>query len=173
MGKKSRAIIIILAVLFIAAAALLLISRGSILKGLNAQELRTLTITGADGESVTLDMNSISSFPSDSFEATVRSSGEKPKNVVYTGVELSVLLASAGFETENIGYLIFSGADLYTVRVEAKELEASKNIYVVYMADGEQLKTRAGGGDGPYQLVIAGDYYSLRWCKYLSEVTIY
>ena len=68
--------------------------------------------------------------------------------------------------------MIFIGADAYMAVVTASEYVSREDLYIVYAADGEDLKSKQEGGWGPYQFVAVGDSFSQRWCKYLAEVRI-
>ena len=172
MARHTKITVITLCALAAAICVLLLINRSQILAGKKAQAEETLTFTYEGAPVATLAGEDIRSLPSETFEATIRSSGERPVPAEYTGVEIHDLLDRAGVSVSEGGALLFKGADMYLTKVEAGELSEHGNIYIVFMRDGEIMKNRAHGGEGPYQVIVRNDYYSLRWCKYLSEVEI-
>ena len=172
MSRSAKMTVITLCALAAAVCVLLFISRSQLLAGKRAQEEGTLTFTREGSDIITLNRDDIRALPSETFEATIRSSGERPVPAEYTGVEIHDLLSLAGVTVSEDGALLFKGADLYLTKVEAGELSEYGNIYIVYKRDGEIMKNRAQGGEGPYQVIVRNDYYSLRWCKYLSEVEI-
>ena len=172
MARNTKITVITLCVLAAAICILVLLSRSQILAGKKAQEEGTLTFTQDGAAVVALSAEAIRALPSETFEATIRSSGERPTPAEYTGVEIHDLLDLAGVRIRGDGALLFKGADLYLTKVEAGELSEYGNIYIVYERDGEIMKNRAQGGEGPYQVIVRSDYYSLRWCKYLSVVEI-
>jgi spermidine/putrescine-binding protein len=53
-----------------------------------------------------------------------------------------------------------------------EEAQNVRNVYIAYQINGEDLKSKAQGGNGPYQLVILSDPFSQRWCKYVNGVEI-
>lgn len=172
MTKQTKIIVSVLAVLAAIIAVLLLMSRSGRFLGAQTQEERTLIFTKSSEPILTLTEEDIRALPSENIDATIRSSGARPRPAVYKGVEIHELLKAAGISETEISALVFNGADLYVTKVEARELTEYGNIYIVFECDGEPMKTRAEGGDGPYQVIVLDDYYSLRWCKYLSEVEI-
>ncbi len=172
MKRQTRIAVITLGALLILICALLLINRPAIEAGKRAQAESTLTFTRGGETVVTLSAGDIRALPHETFEATIRASGERPTPAVYTGVEIHDLLALAGVTPAEGEELLFRGADMYLTEVGAAELSEYGNIYIVYERDGEAMKNRAQGGEGPYQVIVRSDYYSQRWCKYLSEVEI-
>ena len=172
MTKQTKLIAGILAALAVLIAALLVFSRAGRQTGLETQEARTLIFTKNGAAVLTLTEDDIRALPSETFDATVRASGARPRPAVYRGVEIHELIKAAGVSADEISSLVFNGADLYVTTVQTEELSEYGNIYIAFECDGEPMKSRADGGDGPFQVIVLNDYYSLRWCKYLSEVEI-
>ena len=172
MKKHVKIVIVVLAILFILASVLVAVNWGSIVKGNEAQEQRTITVV-KNGETIHVFTEAeILSVRSSKFEAIIRSGGERPRSAVYTGVEIRDLLSAFDIGLDDGTELLVKGADAYLASVREDELEAAENVYIVYEIDGKILLPRAEGGEGPYQLIIKYDYYSLRWCKYVSEIEI-
>lgn len=106
------------------------------------------------------------------FPAVVRSSGNKPVETEYTGVELSKLLFSLDINTSGKNKITFNALDGYKVVMDLEEIYEPNNVYLVFKRDGEYLKTENQGGSGPLQIVIRHDPFSQRWCKHLSQIII-
>ena len=113
----------------------------------------------------------IKGFESVTFETVIRSSVLKPTKVEYTGVRLLDLLNDMNVDLNGKKSIIVKGSDGYMTGVSFEELN-KKDIYIAYEMDGKPLKPREKNGYGPYQLVIPGDPYSQRWCKYIYEVEV-
>ena len=171
MKNKQVKIIIALMVLFaIIIAGALFLNRDAIEAGKEAQRDKTITFTSAGETICVLDQETIKGFPSQEFEATIRSHGMKPEYVVYTGVDIHYVLEAAGIHPAGKDRLHFKGADAYLAAVDADELEKEGRVFIVYEKDGQEMEPKAKGGDGPYQLILLDDSFSQRWCKYLSEI---
>ncbi|MCR3955246.1 MAG: hypothetical protein NUK57_03050 [Gudongella sp.] len=106
-----------------------------------------------------------------SFPAVVRSSGSKPVETEYTGVWIMDFLKHLGIEGD-FDTITFNASDGYRVMLSGEELKEPGNVYLAYMRDGEDLKSRERGGNGPYQLVIRSDPFSQRWIKHVDEMRI-
>jgi hypothetical protein len=105
---------------------------------------------------------------SEEFIAYVRSSGKAPKKNTYKGVQLTELLDKE--DLLNLEQVNVKGADSFWVALSKEQINIKKNVYIVYEKNGEKLKDRESGGEGPYQLVIRKDPFSQYWCKYVVEV---
>ena len=107
-----------------------------------------------------------------SFPAVVRSSGQKPVETEYKGVELVKLFKSLNIDTSNVEKITFNAADGYRIMLSMEEIEDPKNVYLTFERDGEYLKSKRQGGNGPYQLVIRRDPFSQRWIKHVEEIIL-
>ena len=47
-----------------------------------------------------------------------------------------------------------------------------RNVYLTFERDGEYLKSKKQGGNGPFQLVIRKDSFSQRWIKHVDEIIL-
>ncbi len=106
------------------------------------------------------------------FSAVLRSSGEKPVETEYKGIELKTLLASLGISAKDTDRITFNASDGYRVILDMDEVLEHNNVYLVFERDGEVLKSKKKGGSGPYQLVIRTDPFSQRWVKNVDEIVI-
>lgn len=139
---------------------------------LNPKEEPTLKII--EGEKVQiLEGEFIYNYPEPTtFPAVVRSSGEKPEETEYKGIELSEILSSLKVDISKIEKITLNAEDGYRVIISSEELNESKNLYLVFERDGERLKTKRQNGKGPFQLVIRRDPFSQRWIKHVNEIII-
>ncbi len=111
-----------------------------------------------------------SHIDSETFPAVVRSSGNKPVETEYTGIELSKL-----FDSLNIPVgerILFDAYDGYRIVLSKDELNEPKNLYLAYERDGEKMKSKKQGGNGPFQLIIRRDPFSQRWIKHIKTITM-
>lgn len=107
-----------------------------------------------------------------SFPAVVRSSGEKPVETEYKGIEISKLFSSLGIDLSNMEKMTFIATDGYRIILSLDEIHEPNNVYLAFQRDGEYLKSKKQGGNGPFQLVIRRDPFSQRWIKYVGEIII-
>lgn len=122
---------------------------------------------------ITISTEQIYANPnSETFPAVVRSSGEKPVQTEYTGIELKYLLDEYGFNVKDDNKITFNASDGYRIILLGEEANQPKNVYLVYKRDGELLKAKSRGGKGPYQIVIRKDPFSQRWIKHVDEIII-
>ncbi len=166
--------------LLVGLIALLVIAVG-VLAWLN---LRDLTVADGNGAGLVVklkgqqqglvSLEQLGQLEPVTFTATLRSSGMPARDFTYTGVPLLAILESvldqealAAAET-----VVARAIDGYTVSFQLDEVLAPDNVYVVYQQDGEPLGTKADGGSGPLMMVVLGDEFGQRWCKFLVEVDI-
>jgi len=154
--------------LLIASVALWYITIGA---GIGRDTDETIAFTRGGEVFFEASLKYIKGFPQETFETVIRSSVLKPVKVEYTGVSLPELLAGMDADIDEISRIIVKGSDGYMTSVSRAELD-KKDIYIAYEMDGKPLKPREKNGYGPYQLVILGDPYSQRWCKYVYEVEV-
>lgn len=119
------------------------------------------------GQNYIYDLDSVDEFP-----AVIRSSGNKPVETRYTGIELSKLFDSLDINTMGKNKITFNALDGYKVVMKLEEIYEPNNVYLVFKRDGEYLKAENQGGSGPLQIVIRHDPFSQRWCKHVSEIII-
>lgn len=155
--------------LLLAVVVLWLLSGNSLNSGEKADKISFLV----DGEELAvLDKDFILAQESKTFPAVIRSSGQRPQRVEYSGVLLSGLLDQLGVDWTDKKQIIVKAVDGYVTALSPAEFNGNNNIYIAYAMNGEDLKPRSQGGDGPYQLVIPRDPFSQRWCKYVTEIEI-
>lgn len=107
-----------------------------------------------------------------SFPAVVRSSGEKPVETEYTGIELTKLLESNNIDISKSDKITISASDGYRIILDIEEIKEPSNIYLTFKRDAELLKSKKQGGNGPFQLVIRRDPFSQRWVKHVDKIVL-
>jgi len=113
-----------------------------------------------------LDLNPVE------FKTTLATSVSAPREVTLRGVELRALLTALDIDTANADHYVISGLDSYYSPLTRAEVEQDGLIYVCFAMDGEVLKPRSDGGDGPFLMVIRGSRFAQRWCKYVEAVDV-
>lgn len=107
-----------------------------------------------------------------SFPAVVRSSGKKPVETEYKGVEISKFFSSFNIDISNNEKITFNATDGYRIILSIEEIKEPNNVYLTFERDGEPLKSKKQGGNGPFQLVIRQDPFSQRWIKHVYEIIL-
>ena len=106
------------------------------------------------------------------FPAVVRSSGKKPVETEYKGIELKILFDTLNIDISKYEKVAFNASDGYRVILSVEEINEPSNVYVTFERDGELLKSKSSGGNGPFQLVIRRDPFSQRWIKHVYKITL-
>ncbi len=106
------------------------------------------------------------------FPAVVRSSGSKPVETEYKGIELTKLFDSLDLDITNYSKVTFNASDGYRIILSIEEIKEPSNVYLTFERDGEILKSKKQGGKGPFQLVIRRDPFSQRWIKHVNEIIL-
>lgn len=106
------------------------------------------------------------------FDAVLNTSNTGPTDVKFTGVELSKICESKGFDISCAQVLEVRALDGYSSALTVDEALEEGNVYICIYMNGEALKPKGEGGFGPYMMVIRSSAYSQRWCKYVQEVVI-
>jgi len=106
------------------------------------------------------------------FPAVIRSSGEKPVETEYKGIELVKLFSALGIDISDAEKITFNASDGYRVILKIDEINEPNNVYLTYERDGQLMKSKKRGGDGPIRLVIRRDPFSERWIKHVEEIII-
>ena len=168
MKKSTTIVLVSVILLFIATAALWFINGG----GARYDGDGSVIVFSDNGDTVCeADLEYIKGFDAEKFETTIRSSVLKPTDVEYKGVLLKNLFSVMGISLEDKTRVVVKGIDGYQAFLSMEELD-KKDIYIAYEMDGKPLKPKEKGGFGPFQLVIPGDPYSQRWCKFVCEVCV-
>ena len=102
----------------------------------------------------------------------VRSSGNKPVEAEYKGIELLELFNSLGLNITNFEKVTFNATDGYRIILSIDEVKEDSNTYLTFKQDGEYLKSKKKKGNGPYQLIIRRDPFSQRWIKHVDTIII-
>lgn len=137
-----------------------------------SQEEPSLTID-LGGQEKEIDAETIYSHPEAiTFPAVVRSSGEKPVETQYKGIELIKLFESLEIDLSSFRRATFNASDGYRIILSLEEIRDPSNVYLTFERDGQVLKSKKEGGNGPFQLVIRRDPFSQRWIKHVDQIIL-
>lgn len=171
-GKERRILFSILAALFLIIAALSYLNRQKLASVNNIDSAPVFCVYDRDGSFMCFDMEAMAKVGEQTFEADLKESGNPAVTHSYTGVLLKDLMDEAGYALEGLGGIVVTAMDGYTVAVAMEKVLEDNNVYLVYRRDGELLKPKDEGGDGPFQLVIARDPFSQYWCKFAYKAEL-
>jgi hypothetical protein len=127
------------------------------------------------GTTVPLSFDEIVALSPVEFKATEDTSTSGPALRKYKGVLLKDVInkAVAGEAIEGASKVVIKGIDGYAVALAVDEvLSSDSKVYLAFEKDGKTLGNRKSGGSGPIQMIVTGDTFSQRWCKYVFEVSI-
>lgn len=139
---------------------------------LSSKEDISLNIIQGENQLI-VEGDSIYNHPhSITFPAVVRSSGKKPVETEYKGIEMSKLFHSLNVDLSNVERITFNATDGYRIILSIDEINEPNNAYLTFERDGKLLKSKKKGGNGPFQLVIRQDPFSQRWIKHVDEIIL-
>jgi len=168
MKKQTKIVMFSITFLLIATACLWFLNGGSI----GREGGGWMIAITENGEIISeVDMEYIRGLESETFDAVVRSSGQRPVEAEFTGVLLQNVLAGKNINLAGTEHIIIKGIDGYVARLSVDELD-EKDIFIAYEMGGRPLKPREQGGSGPFQLISPNDPFSMRWCKFVVEVEL-
>jgi len=172
MSKENKTVYIALGILLVAVIVLVFMNRRDPELRRALEENREFHIR-VDGEfAAAVGLQALLDLNPEEFTTTFSTSVSAPRETVLKGVELRLLLESLGIDTSKAGRYIVSGLDAYYSPLTGAEVEKEDNVYICYSMDGEILKSQSEGGFGPFLMVIRGESFAQRWCKYVEAVDI-
>ena len=137
-----------------------------------SEEQPSITVN-IDGKSEIIDAETIYTHKEAvTFPAVVRSSGSRPVETEYKGVELTELFKTLSLDISNYDKIAFNASDGYRIILSVEEILEPSNVYLTFERDGKILKSKKLGGNGPFQLIIRRDPFSQRWIKHVDEIIL-
>lgn len=91
------------------------------------------------------------------------------EDIVFGGVLLKDVLNTIDFDYHQYKKVTYKAIDGYVSPGTIAELDGD-GVYLVYERNGVENTDKTQGGTGPMEIVITGETFSLRNCKYLSEI---
>lgn len=106
------------------------------------------------------------------FNAHLKSNGKQAVEHTYEGLLLKDVIEEAGMSLAEAEAILAKAVDGYTSAISIDKILEDDNVYLAIKRDGDFLKDRDAGGDGPFQIIISKDPFSQYWCKWVIEVDI-
>lgn len=167
MKKGTKVVIIVCAVLILAIIPLYPLVH------VNNAPSGYLQVTGNVDHTLNMTVSQVEALPSTTITATLVSSGNPQDDGTfsYTGVTLWSLLQRAGIATNASSVAVFA-SDGYQADLTIKEIENNSQIIMAYKQNGEYMKPKSEGGDGPLRLIVGTDTYAQRWVYWVVELQV-
>lgn len=159
---------IVILVLTISSVVLVGINKKQTEERLASLGQETVIITVDDITFAQIQLDAIKAMPKVQIDEGLNTS-KGQEDVVFGGVLLKDALENAGFNYHSYQTVTYKALDGYVSVGTIDEIDQGK-VYLIYERDGIQNTDKASGGTGPMEIVITGETFSLRNCKYLMEI---
>ena len=167
---KRRGTIIIISILVLLAAAIAVLV---VLNDPGEAETGTITIVRGDETVRVFTMEEITAMPYIEVYKKITSSSFKDIEGTFRGVPLRALIESADATLlDGATQIVTRSEDAFATAFSAEEVLESDSVFIAYSLDGESLGTLAGGGTGPFRVIITDDEFGNRSAKYLFKIEI-
>jgi len=170
MWRVNKIILIIVGLLLVAILVLALLNRGDVALKHALLENREFLLK-VEGETVaTVSLQDIVDMQPVEFTTRLATSVSTPREVILHGVELRLLYESLNIDISQTTLFAVRGLDGYYSPLSSTEVAAADKVYICIAMDNEILQDKVSGGWGPFLLVIRGELFAQRWCKYVEEI---
>ena len=170
MRRGNRVILITVCGLLMAIAVLALLNHGDASLKSALQENREFLLK-MEGEIVAaVSLQNIVDMQPVEFTTRLATSINAPREVSLSGVELRLIYETLGIDISGASLFAVRGLDSYFSPLSLAEVSAAEKVYICIAMDGEILQNKTSGGWGPFLLVIKGELFAQRWCKYVEEI---
>ncbi|MFW9924189.1 MAG: molybdopterin-dependent oxidoreductase [Candidatus Thorarchaeota archaeon] len=134
----------------------------------------SLTITGEVENDVVLSIDELVTLPNITRSYLLQ--GNPTFTAEYTGVSLNYLITEIANITENVRVRVIAVDQYsYTFNFE-NDLVNNSEIIIAYLKNGEYIKSRSKGGEGPLRLIIPqrfeGEFNGQYCVKYVNTIEI-
>ncbi|MHA1744287.1 MAG: molybdopterin-dependent oxidoreductase [Candidatus Heimdallarchaeota archaeon] len=133
-----------------------------------------LTVTGLPIGEVRYTIEELMAMPNITREYLLQGTPTFTAN--YTGVSVFYLLTEKLNLTEGSTRVKVVAVDNYSYTLTLAECNATRDIILAYLRNGERLKSGAKGGNGPLRLIIpqrfSGEYNAQYCVKYVTTLKI-
>ena len=168
----NKVVYLLLSLLLVIMSVLAVLNRGDAELRRALEENREFQVR-IDGEPVaTVSLQTLLGLDPQEFTTTYATSISAPREATLQGVELRLLIDALEIDASNAAYYVVTGLDSFYSPLTKDEVEKVETIYICFSMDGEILKKQSEGGLGPFLLVIRGERFAQRWCKYVESVDI-
>ncbi|MCL1816055.1 MAG: hypothetical protein FWG43_00450 [Clostridiales bacterium] len=170
MWRGNRVIFISIGILIAAIMVLTLLNRTDAVLFRALQENREFLLK-LDGETVAIvSLRDIMDMQPVEFTTRLATSITKPREARLRGVELRLIYEALDIDVSAASLFAIRGLDNYFSPLTFMEVETADKVYICFSMDGEILQALKDGGWGPFLLVIRGELFAQRWCKYVEEI---
>lgn len=167
-SKKTWLLPVIIFILAICSIALISINKNQAEERLATIGNDEVKITVNGEEVMRLNLEAVKDLPKLSIDESLNTS-KGNQDVVFGGVLLKDVFKSMNFDYTQYHQATYKAIDGYVSPGMVKELDGD-TVYLVYERDGIQNTGKSEGGTGPMEIVITGEEFSLRNCKFLNEI---
>lgn len=168
--KSLKRWILPLVILFLTLSSVLLITinKTQTEERLAALGRETVKIIVNDEMVAQFDLEAVKALPKVLTDEGLNTSKGK-EEIVFGGVLLKDVLKTIDFDYRQYQTVTYKAIDGYASPGTIAELDGY-GVYLVYERNGVENTDKTQGGTGPMEIVITGETFSLRNCKYLSEI---
>jgi len=171
--KKNKWILLaVILVLAVSVAVLAVLNRDTVFSTLEGLKTGEVVVKVEGREAARFDLEYVKSLPKAEFDDHIKKTGESDKAARFGGVLLKDVLKNLNVDVEGCVNVAYKAVDGYTSAGTVEEVLQDDKVFVVYEKDGKPTGTRSEGGTGPLEIIIAGETFSLRNCKFLMEIDI-
>lgn len=154
--------------LTLSSALLISINKTQTEERLAALGRETVKIMVNDEMVAQFDLEEVKALPKVLTDEGLNTSKGK-EDIVFGGALLKDVLKTSGFDYHQYETVTYKAIDGYASPGTIAELDGD-GVYLVYERNGVENTDKTQGGTGPMEIVITGETFSLRNCKFLSEI---
>jgi len=128
----------------------------------------------SEGNTTKIPLRDLKALPGVERGITLAGTGEDGKEHIYKGVSLSYIIENYG--GNDTGTVRVEAVDYYSYRLDADDARNEESIMLAYEKDGNRMKTKQEGGEGPVRLIIpqdvVGEYNAQHCVKFIYRVDL-
>lgn len=171
-GKKTAAVIIAVVMIVLVLACAVLVKLNNSGAAADAEAGKVTVVSGGEQVAV-FELQDLQAMNRVDIKKYISSGSGDDEDGVFSGPELKDVLEAAGVKlTGDEKSITVKSEDGYTTAFDADEVMADDCILIVYEKDGELLKSRAEGGNGPFRIIAVDDTFGTRCAKYVNVIEV-
>jgi nitrogen fixation-related uncharacterized protein len=171
MEKQTLGILITVAVLVLVVGVFAYLNAGDLERKKELETSAEFILIHGDQE-YRVSREKIVSLGPVEFSTVMRTSTTEPTNVIFSGVELRVLLEDYEIAVQEDSIIEVKALDGYVSAFEGGEVLEPEHVYITIAMNGEPHKPKSEGGVGPYYLVLRNSTFAQRWVKFMEEIRV-
>lgn len=171
-GSRRTTVIIAAAILILLTACIILVRLNNSGAAAGAETGRITVIS--DGEQAAVfELHDIQAMKRVDIKKHIASGSGVNEDGVFSGADLKDVIEAAGVTlTGDEKSIAVKSEDGYTTAFDADEVMADDCVLLVYEKDGELIKGRSEGGNGPFRIIAVDDAFGTRCAKYVNAIEI-